>query len=302
MVNISSSSKEHLCLWTEREGKNYTNIPIGSSDAGGSYLQDLVTGVRLDYLFANIHPWFSENTYDQAAWFSWSFMQEVVGPLVNISAAAGNPGLELFQGEFGWPSDTDPSNPALGVNPAGSRAGITELQRVLEYVLFSSLSRFHTRLHACPLLFLPILLFLLAPIDAHYLLSVTGYVLQTQTVPNTSGSRRTTSHGRACLEVEVWKLIGAYSMPREIWRISPFQIARIHNFMKRRDGLWLREAHVSPRSCLSLDYSPFISVCYTPSIYLIHSPSRIFSLPTPDISNVISDPASTYTIEQLIIL
>jgi exo-beta-1,3-glucanase (GH17 family) len=111
---------------------NYTSIPVGTSDAAGVFLDRLAT--TADYLFVNIHPWFSQNTYDQASWFSWSYMNDIVVPMVNASYPADpNSGAvpkQLFQGEFGWPTGTDSA--PLGVNPAGSPAGLAGLQKTLE--------------------------------------------------------------------------------------------------------------------------------------------------------------------------
>ncbi|KAG8752023.1 hypothetical protein FRC14_007437 [Serendipita sp. 396] len=111
---------------------NFSSIPVGTSDAAGTYLGDLTTVA--DYLLANIHPWFSQNTYEQAAWFSWSYINNIVVPMVNatwpspVNSTTLPP--QLLQGEFGWPTGTD--DPPLGINPAGSPAGIQGMQRVLD--------------------------------------------------------------------------------------------------------------------------------------------------------------------------
>lgn len=136
--------KAHLIQLTSTSSHNYTTIPVGSSDAAGEFIKDLFTST--DYLFVNIHPWFSQNTFEQAAWFSWSYMQNIVMPAVNpsltaippvgvstTSSAVATPTVikpELFQGEFGWPTGTDDA--PLGINPAGSPAGLEQMQRVLE--------------------------------------------------------------------------------------------------------------------------------------------------------------------------
>jgi hypothetical protein len=148
--------KAHLIQLTASSNgaTNYTSIPVGTSEAAGSYINNLLTSP--DYLFVNVHPWFSDNTYEQAAWFSWSYMQNILLPLVDPSLTSISPpgatststagtavstgtrkGPELFQGEFGWPTGTDSA--ALGVNAAGSPAGIPEMQRVMECVHFSFL-------------------------------------------------------------------------------------------------------------------------------------------------------------------
>ncbi|PVF92760.1 glycoside hydrolase [Serendipita vermifera] len=112
---------------------NYTSIPVGTSDAAGTFLNSLVT--TADYLFVNIHPWFSQNTFAQASWFSWSYMKDIVVPMVNATwpadpnSADGVP-KQLFQGEFGWPTGTDSA--PLGINPAGSPAGLEGLQKTLD--------------------------------------------------------------------------------------------------------------------------------------------------------------------------
>lgn len=107
------------------------SLPVGTSDAAGTYLGGIVSSA--DYLFVNIHPWFSDNTYEQAAWFSSTYMKNIIEPMVNTtwpSHINGTTPPQLFQGEFGWPSASDSA--ALGVNVGGSPAGIPELQRVLE--------------------------------------------------------------------------------------------------------------------------------------------------------------------------
>jgi len=107
------------------------SLPVGTSDAAGTYLGSVAPST--DYLFVNIHPWFSDNTYEQAAWFSSTYMTNIIQPMVNTtwpSQINGKTPRQLFQGEFGWPSASDSA--ALGVNAAGSPAGITEMQQVLE--------------------------------------------------------------------------------------------------------------------------------------------------------------------------
>jgi exo-beta-1,3-glucanase (GH17 family) len=107
------------------------SLPVGTSDAAGTYLGSVAPST--DYLFVNIHPWFSDNTYEQAAWFSSTYMENIIEPMVNTtwpSHINGTTPHQLFQGEFGWPSASDSA--ALGVNAAGSPAGIPQMQRVLE--------------------------------------------------------------------------------------------------------------------------------------------------------------------------
>ncbi|KIM19637.1 glycoside hydrolase family 17 protein [Serendipita vermifera MAFF 305830] len=145
LVSRINDYKAHLLQLTSTTSTNYTSIPVGSSDAAGDFINTLVP--VSDYLFVNIHPWFSQNTFEQAAWFSWSYMQNIVMPGVDPSLTAIPPAgvsttssaavptstarlPELFQGEFGWPTGTD--SPPLGVNPAGSLAGIPQMQRVLD--------------------------------------------------------------------------------------------------------------------------------------------------------------------------
>ncbi|KAG8815547.1 hypothetical protein FRC17_000669 [Serendipita sp. 399] len=128
--------KTHLRqLTTSSSPHNYSSIPVGTSDAAGTYLGDLVTSA--DFLLANVHPWFSQNTFEQASWFSWSYMNNIVVPMVNatwpsppLQNGVTTPPPQLYQGEFGWPTGTD--DPPLGINPAGSPAGIQGLQRVLD--------------------------------------------------------------------------------------------------------------------------------------------------------------------------
>lgn len=149
LISRINDYKAHLQQLTAASNGavNYTSIPVGTSDAAGTFISNLATAP--DYLFVNIHAWFSQNTYQQAAWFAWSYMQNIVEPLIDPAltsvappgptptSTAGAPattspitGPELFQGEIGWPTASDSA--PLGINAAGSPAGIEGLQTFLE--------------------------------------------------------------------------------------------------------------------------------------------------------------------------
>ncbi|KIM25033.1 glycoside hydrolase family 17 protein [Serendipita vermifera MAFF 305830] len=99
------------------------NLPVGTSDAGGTVTQEMVNGA--DFVFDNIHPWFSSNTAETAVTFANSFFTSSAQPL----AAASTRTTTMYQGEFGWPSGSD----TVGdVNQAGSAASVANLQLVLD--------------------------------------------------------------------------------------------------------------------------------------------------------------------------
>jgi len=77
------------------------SIPIGTSDAGSAITKELCAGV--DYVMANVHPWFGHVPIDQAAVWTWQFFQEFD---VNVCAQATNKPI-MYIAETGWPTASD---------------------------------------------------------------------------------------------------------------------------------------------------------------------------------------------------
>ena len=76
-------------------------------------------------MFNNIHPWFSANTAETAVTFANG---QFTGNVATMAAASTRT-TTMYQGEFGWPSDSDTAG---DVNAGGSAASIANLQLVLE--------------------------------------------------------------------------------------------------------------------------------------------------------------------------
>jgi len=106
---------------TDLEALGY-DLLIGTSETGGNLDQTMVD--VSDFVFANIHPWWAASTPENAATFA---NDAFVSTLAMGVASPRN--TVMFQGELGWPSDSD----TVGeVNGAGSPAAIPELQTVLD--------------------------------------------------------------------------------------------------------------------------------------------------------------------------
>ncbi|CAG7850239.1 Probable glucan endo-1,3-beta-glucosidase btgC; AltName: Full=Endo-1,3-beta-glucanase btgC; AltName: Full=Laminarinase btgC [Serendipita indica DSM 11827] len=101
------------------------NIPVGTSETGGGTSQTLADNA--DYIFANIHPWFSSNTVEQAATFANNQFTNQILPLATASTRTPPP--VMYQGEYGWPSGSDTPG---DTNSAGSAASLANLQLALD--------------------------------------------------------------------------------------------------------------------------------------------------------------------------
>ncbi|KIJ66917.1 glycoside hydrolase family 17 protein [Hydnomerulius pinastri MD-312] len=95
-------------------------IPVGNADAG-SYFNNEVLGA-VDYGMSNVHPWFANQTIDNAAGWTAEFFQEN-----NVALAAtlsNNP--KMYIAETGWPTNTSQFN--YSPNDGPSIASVGNLQ------------------------------------------------------------------------------------------------------------------------------------------------------------------------------
>merc|ERR1711939_418589 len=77
--------------------KNGWDLPIATSDLGDNWNSVLVSHV--DYVMANIHPFFAGVEVQEAAGWTWSFWQNH-----NVPLTASNPNVGQIISETGWPS------------------------------------------------------------------------------------------------------------------------------------------------------------------------------------------------------
>lgn len=95
-------------------------IPVGTADAGSMITSRLGGGV-VDYAMANVHPWFGGLNINQAAGWTWEYMEEQVIPNIGTTRA--------YIAETGWP--TNAMN-ASALTFQGAVAGVPELQTFLD--------------------------------------------------------------------------------------------------------------------------------------------------------------------------
>ncbi|KAG8772995.1 hypothetical protein FRC19_005969, partial [Serendipita sp. 401] len=107
---------------TDLTALGYT-LPVGTSDTGGTISQSLVDAA--EFVFANIHPWFSGSTAETATEFADS---QFVSAEALATASTRTPSPIMYQGEFGWPSDSDTTGET---NQGGSAASVANLQLAL---------------------------------------------------------------------------------------------------------------------------------------------------------------------------
>ncbi|KAK9894951.1 glycoside hydrolase family 17 protein [Cystobasidium minutum MCA 4210] len=94
-------------------------IPVGTADAGSMITASLASNV--DYVMANVHPWFGGVPVDEAAGWTWNWQEE------NVVSKAGN--TPAYIAETGWPTQSmTRANATLG----GAVAGISQLQTFLD--------------------------------------------------------------------------------------------------------------------------------------------------------------------------
>jgi exo-beta-1,3-glucanase (GH17 family) len=70
-------------------------LPVGTADAGSMVSTTLAAGV--DYYMANVHPWFGGLNINQAAGWTWEFMEEQVNPSLGTTKG--------YIAETGWPTN-----------------------------------------------------------------------------------------------------------------------------------------------------------------------------------------------------
>ncbi|RPA82011.1 glycoside hydrolase [Ascobolus immersus RN42] len=103
--------------------RNITGIPIGSSDLGSAWREDLAESV--DVLMANIHPFFGHTTAAEAADWTIAFFERENVPIAN--RAKNKPRVMIS--EVGWPSGGGTHEPDKGGRAV---AGVKELQTFLD--------------------------------------------------------------------------------------------------------------------------------------------------------------------------
>ncbi|KAI8450226.1 glycoside hydrolase superfamily [Phakopsora pachyrhizi] len=96
-------------------------IPIGTSDAPFTINSEICAGV--DYLMANVHPWFANLPVDRASDWTWQYYQDSV---VNVCSKAPNRPT-LYIGEIGWPTSSDDPKPVRSVDMAASTKNLQSL-------------------------------------------------------------------------------------------------------------------------------------------------------------------------------
>lgn len=90
-------------------------LPVGTADAGSMVSTTLTAGV--DYFMANVHPWFGGLNINQAAGWTWEFMETQVVP--DLGTAKG------YIAETGWPTD---ANATAFLTYEGAVASVPNLQ------------------------------------------------------------------------------------------------------------------------------------------------------------------------------
>ncbi|QSZ35564.1 hypothetical protein DSL72_008434 [Monilinia vaccinii-corymbosi] len=106
------------------------DLPIASSDLGDNWTSELANAV--DYVMANIHPFFAGVTADAAASWTWDFWRQ------HDTTLKSNASQNIIS-ETGWPSTGGTSCGAADTCAQGSVAGITEMNTFLENWVCGSL-------------------------------------------------------------------------------------------------------------------------------------------------------------------
>lgn len=100
------------------------SLPVATSDIGVSWTQDLANAV--DYVMANIHPFFAGVSADVSAGWTWSFWQNSIFPLKKDLS-------KNIISETGWPSagGTDCGSDTVTTCANGAVAGVTQMNRFM---------------------------------------------------------------------------------------------------------------------------------------------------------------------------
>ncbi|KAM0148003.1 hypothetical protein ACHAQE_007128 [Botrytis cinerea] len=99
------------------------HLPIASSDLGDNWTAELANAV--DYVMANIHPFFAGVTAEESAGWTWDFWQ-------NHDVAFKTNASQNIISETGWPTQGGTDCGAATTCAQGSVAGITELNTFME--------------------------------------------------------------------------------------------------------------------------------------------------------------------------
>jgi len=96
-------------------------IPIGNADAGSYFNNQVLESV--DYAMANAHPWFANQSVQDAAGWTWNFFETT--DVAQAQGVSNDP--TFYIGETGWPTG---SSTTLNANPndGPSIASVDNLQ------------------------------------------------------------------------------------------------------------------------------------------------------------------------------
>lgn len=73
-------------------------IPVGNADAGSYFNNEVLAAV--DYGMANVHPWFANQSIQDAAGWTWEFFE---GTDVQLASTLSN-NPHMYIAETGWPT------------------------------------------------------------------------------------------------------------------------------------------------------------------------------------------------------
>lgn len=97
-----------------------SNISVGNADAGSYFNNEVLAAV--DYGMANVHPWFANQSIDNAAGWTYDFFTST-----DVALAQSLPNKpKMFIAETGWPTGTSSFN--ANPNDGPSLASVENLQ------------------------------------------------------------------------------------------------------------------------------------------------------------------------------
>ncbi|PYH98511.1 glycoside hydrolase [Aspergillus ellipticus CBS 707.79] len=119
LIGLMNDVKDHF-------KKNSIDIPVGTSDLGDNWNQELVNAA--DFVMSNIHPFFGGVEIDQAASWTWTFWN------THDAALTAGTNKQQIISEVGWPSgggnDCGANNKCDNAQQ-GAVAGIDELNKFM---------------------------------------------------------------------------------------------------------------------------------------------------------------------------